>query len=248
MQLYYIRHGQSQNNANWGNQSYQESSDPRLTENGIEQARLLANFLKENQAFHPDRPRWDVHNRYGFGLTHLYCSLMERAAHTAAPIARALDIPFAAWPDIHESGGIFSREAETKHQGLPGKPRSYFEQRMPELSLPDWLDESGWWNRPFEADEERQPRAERFLADLLARHGDREGQPEHRVAIVSHGGFFMHLMCAILNLPYRQAAHNLRSWFLLSNCSISRFDFRKDEVVICYQNRTDFLPAALVSG
>jgi 2,3-bisphosphoglycerate-dependent phosphoglycerate mutase len=247
VQLYYIRHGQSQNNAGWGDDSYRQSSDPRLTDIGREQAQLLADFLSANQRLQKN-DGWDVHNRHGFGLTHLYCSLMERAAHTAAPIARALNIPFAAWPEIHETGGIFSREEDTRLNGLPGKPRSYFEQHVPELSLPDWLDESGWWNRPFEADEERQPRAERFLADLLARHGDREGREEHRVAVVSHGGFFMHLMCAMLNLPYCQAAHNLRSWFLLSNCSISRFDFRKDEVLICYLNRTDYLPANLVSG
>jgi 2,3-bisphosphoglycerate-dependent phosphoglycerate mutase len=247
VQLYYIRHGQSQNNANWGDDSYQQSSDPRLTDIGREQAQLLADFLSANQGLQESNG-WDVHNRHGFGLTHLYCSLMERAAHTAAPIARSLDIPFAAWPEIHETGGIFSREEDTRLTGLPGKPRSYFEQHFPELALPADLDERGWWNRPFETDEERQPRANRFLADLLARHGDREGQAEHRVAVVSHGGFFMHLMCAMLKLPWRQAAHNLRSWFLLSNCSISRFDFRKDEVFICYLNRTEYLPPNLVSG
>lgn len=248
MKLYYIRHGQSQNNAGWGDDTYQPSSDPALTGNGIEQARLLAEFLKNNQELQPN-PNWDVHNRHGFGLTHLYCSLMERAAHTAAPVARALKIPFVAWPDIHETGGIFSRETETKLSGLPGKPRSYFKKHVPELSLPADLDESGWWkNRPFESDEERQPRADRFLADLLARHGDQDGQPEHHVAIVSHGGFFMHLMCAMLKLPWRQASNNLSSWFLLSNCSISRFDFVKDELLICYLNRTDYLPAHLVTG
>ena len=247
MKLYYIRHGQSQNNAGWGDDTYQPSSDPALTGNGHEQARLLADFLKNNQPIRANSG-WDVHNRHGFGLTHLYCSLMERAVHTAAPIARALEIPFAAWPEIHETGGIFSREEKTRLVGLPGKPRSYFEQNAPELSLPDHLDESGWWNRPFETDEERQPRADRFLADLLARHGDRDGQPEQSVALVSHGGFFMHLMCAMLKLSWRQAANDLRLWFLLSNCSISRFDISQTELTICYLNRTDHLPAHLVTG
>ncbi|PKN91415.1 MAG: hypothetical protein CVU44_20085 [Chloroflexi bacterium HGW-Chloroflexi-6] len=247
MKLFFIRHGQSQNNAGWGDDTYQPSSDPALTGNGIEQARLLAEFLKNNQEFQPT-PGWDAHNRYGFGLTHLYCSLMERAAHTAAPIARAIKLPFAVWPEIHETGGIFGREDKINLIGLPGKPRSYFANHFPELVLPESLDESGWWNRPFETDEERQPRADRFLADLLERHGDREGQPEHRVAIVSHGGFFMHLMCAMLKLPWRQAANDLRSWFLLSNCSISRFDISQGELTICYLNRTDHLPAHLVTG
>ena len=247
MKLYFIRHGQSQNNANWGKTGYQESSDPPLTETGREQARLLAEFLARNQELRPN-PGWDAANRYGFGITHLYCSLMERAVHTAAPLAQVLQVPFAAWPDIHETGGIFSREAENRFSGLPGKPRSYFEQNAPGLSLPEDLDETGWWNRPFETDEQRQPRADRFLSALLERHGDREGRPEDCVALVSHGGFFMHLMCAMLRLPWQQAAHNLRSWFLLSNCSISRFDISATNLTICYLNRTDYLPDHLVSG
>jgi 2,3-bisphosphoglycerate-dependent phosphoglycerate mutase len=247
MKLYFIRHGQSQNNANWGNASYQESSDPALTESGIQQAHLLARFLADNQELHP-HSGWDPTNLHGFGVSHLYCSLMERAVYTAAPIADELQVPFAAWPEIHETGGIFGREAENKLTGLPGKPRSWFEKNAPQMALPDWLDESGWWNRPFETDEQRQPRVNRFWAELLARHGDREGQPEHRVAIVSHGGFFMHLMCAMLNLPWRQASQEMRSWFLLSNASISAFDVRRDELFICYLNQTHHLPDSLVSG
>jgi 2,3-bisphosphoglycerate-dependent phosphoglycerate mutase len=246
MELYFIRHGQSQNNANWNNSDYKESPDPALTEIGHEQAQLLAEFLKKNQNI-TDAKAWNVQNRYGFGLTHVYTSLMERAAFTAAPIAQALDIPLIAWKEIHEEGGIFSRGDKSNIVGLPGRPRSFFMQNFSTLTLPDDLDETGWWNRAFEAEEERQPRADQVFADLLARHRDEEGQPEHRVALVSHGGFFMRLVCAILKLPWRQAAHGLRSWFLLNNCSISRFDIHKDEITIAYINRTDFLPDDLVT-
>lgn len=247
MELYFIRHGQSVNNAGWGDPNYRENPDPPLTEIGRQQAQHLADFLTRNQPIQ-EHSGWNSQNRYGFGLTRIYTSMMERAAHTAAPTAKALDIPFMVWRDIHEEGGIFSREDKSNPMGLPGKPRAYFEQHFPTLSLPADLDGSGWWNRPFETDDERQPRADQFLADLLARHGDREGQPVERVAIVSHGGFFMHLMCAILKLPWRQASHDLRSWFLLNNCSISRFDFIEDEVIISYLNRTDHLPDHLITG
>lgn len=247
MELYFIRHGQSVNNAGWGDPNYRENPDPPLTEIGHQQAQILADFLARNQ-FLQEHTGWNSHNRHGFGLTRLYTSLMERAAHTAAPTAQALGIPFAVWKEIHEAGGIFSREDKANPTGLPGKPRSYFEQHFPTLGLPADLDGSGWWNRPFETDDERQPRADQFLAELLTRHGDREGQPVERVAIVSHGGFFMHLMCAILKLPWRQAALDLRSWFLLNNCSISRFDFIQDEVIISYLNRTDHLPDHLITG
>jgi 2,3-bisphosphoglycerate-dependent phosphoglycerate mutase len=246
MEFYFIRHGQSVNNAGWGDPNYKESPDPTLTEVGKEQARLLAEFLKKNQTI-TDSKEWNFQNRYGFGLTHIYTSLMERAAFTAAPIAQALDIPLIAWKEIHEEGGIFSRGDKTNIQGLPGKPRSFFTENFQMLTLPDDLDETGWWNRPFEAEEGRQPRADQVFAELLARHRDQEGQPEQRVALVSHGGFFMRLLSAILQLPWRQASHGLKSWFLLNNCSISRFDIHGDEITIAYVNRTDHLPDHLIT-
>lgn len=246
MELYFIRHGQSINNANWNNAEYQESPDPILTEMGHEQARLLARFLKKHQSLTQEQ-EWNVQNRYGFGLTHIYTSLMERAVSTAAPIAEALDLPLVAWKEIHEEGGIFSRGDRSRIQGLPGRPRSFFMENFQLLQLPDNLDETGWWNRPFEAEDERQPRADQVFAELLARHRDREGQPEARVALVSHGGFFMRLLSAVLKLPWRQAALGLKSWFLLNNCSLSRFDIRRDEITVAYVNRTDFLPDHLIT-
>lgn len=246
MELYFIRHGQSQNNANWNNPDYKENPDPPLTEIGYEQARLLADFLKTNQAITNEK-EWNIQNRYGFGLTHIYASLMERAAFTAAPVAQALDIPLIAWKEIHEEGGIFSRGDKSNITGLPGRPRSFFMQNFRTMVLPDDLDETGWWNRAFEAEEERQPRADQVLAELLTRHKDQEGQPEHRVAFISHGGFFMRLLSAMLKLPWRQAAHGFKSWFALNNCSISRFDIHKDEITIAYLNRTDHLPDHLIT-
>jgi broad specificity phosphatase PhoE len=167
---------------------------------------------------------------------------MERAVHTASYTARRLQVPFEAW-DIHESGGIFGRDGDMKLKGLPGNPRSFFETNFPEFILPEKLDESGWWReRPFETEGECQLRAERIWSNLLTRHRDREGQAEERVIFVSHGGFFVHLMCAILNLPWKSASHGLTSWFLLDNCSITRIDVHNEHVTICYLNRTDHLP------
>jgi broad specificity phosphatase PhoE len=68
MELYFIRHGQSQNNANWNHPKYQENPDPPLTEIGHEQARLLAEFLKKHQTI-TNETAWNIQNRYGFGLT-----------------------------------------------------------------------------------------------------------------------------------------------------------------------------------
>lgn len=247
MQLYFIRHGQSMNNAHWSEPDYKESPDPILTKTGQEQARLLGEYLEKLQPITNDQ-NWNVHNYYGFGITQIYTSLMERAVHTASYTARKLKVPFAAWIDIHESGGIFGRDGETKLKGLPGRSREWLEANYPELNLPASLNGTGWWNRPFETEEECQLRAQRVWTELLARHKDQEGQPEARIAFVSHGGFFVHLMSAILGLPWRTAAQGLKSWFVLSNCSISRVDVHKDEVSICYLNRTEHLPHHLITG
>jgi 2,3-bisphosphoglycerate-dependent phosphoglycerate mutase len=247
MELYFIRHGQSENNANWGREDYQESSDPELTEIGRNQVKYLAQFLAEKQVRDED-VRWNNQNRHGFGLTHLYTSLMVRAVDTGTAIAEATGLPIIAWPEIHETGGIFSRISEDEMAGLPGKKRTYFDQYYPNLVLPDWLDENGWWNRPFEDRDARRPRAERVLKELLARHGDRPGQPEHRVAIISHGGFFMYLLTATLNIEMRridELKHEF--WFTMNNCGITHLDFKDGQVQVAYTNRTDFLPDHLVT-
>jgi broad specificity phosphatase PhoE len=102
-------------------------------------------FVRHGQSI--NNPHWsDPDDR--LGITHIYTSLVERAVHTASITARRLNVPFKAWVDIHESGGIFGRDGETKLQGLPGKARVWFEAHFPELSLPENLDGAGWRNRP----------------------------------------------------------------------------------------------------
>ncbi|HKJ39769.1 MAG TPA: histidine phosphatase family protein [Anaerolineales bacterium] len=246
MQLYFIRHGQSVNNAGWGDLTTRIIHDPALTEIGAQQTQITANYLEQNQQMTKQGIR-NEQNRHGFGITRIYTSLMERAAHTASYMAGTLEVPFETWEQIHESGGIYKRGGEIKSVGLAGRSRAWYEANVPALSLPETLDESGWWNRPFETEEECQSRAQRVWADLLTRHSDKDSQPEEHVAFVSHGGFFVHLMGAILELPWKNASHGLNSWFLLNNCSISRVDVRKGYVTTCYINRTSHLPDNMIT-
>jgi 2,3-bisphosphoglycerate-dependent phosphoglycerate mutase len=261
MQLYYIRHGQSCNNALYRlTSSYSgRSEDPDLTELGIQQAKKLAEFIHDGkEAGYPGNPEPEA---AGLGLTHLYTSLMVRAISTAQQIAQKTGLPLTAWRDLHEGGGIYQFHPETGEPvGLPGKPRWYFQERFPELALPDDLDETGWWNRPYEDRRERQARARRVLSELLQRHGG----CKHRVALVSHGGFYNHFLSALLNLqdggaqPSPEAVQaeidenmilgtDATIWFSLSNAAITRIDFEPGDVRIRYQNRVDHLPAELIS-
>ncbi len=240
MQLYFIRHAQSENNVLWDRTgSWQgRSADPELSEVGFRQAARLAQFLARKQVG-VDPTRRDDHHRDGFGLTHVYTSLMVRAVSTGTAIAEALNLPLIAWIDLHETGGIYYDHPETGEPiGLPGYNRAEFEERFPSLVLPDSLDHHGWWNRPVETQEEKPIRAQRVLRELLDRHG----KTDDRVALISHGAFYNWFLAALLKLPSKDGV-----WFGMNNAAITRIDFPRDEVVIAYMNRTDYLPEELIT-
>ncbi|MBN1584202.1 MAG: histidine phosphatase family protein [Anaerolineae bacterium] len=245
MQFYFIRHGQSLNNANWDRygDGYPRVEDPELTEIGQQQAERIARFLSQEnlgkqKTGSSNSGDQDFKNVNGYDFTHLYTSLMVRSVATGIAIAKAMNLPLVAWKDLHEVGGIFMANVETdEREGLPGRDRGYFERHYPGLILPDDLDHHGWWNRPFEEREERPVRARRFLDALLARHGD----TEDRVAVVSHGGFYNYFLLAILGLSRQDGF-----WFMMNNAAITRIDFA-EEVRLIYANRTDFLSGELIT-
>jgi 2,3-bisphosphoglycerate-dependent phosphoglycerate mutase len=224
MQFYFIRHGQSINNLLYATTGSDKgrSSDPELTETGRRQSELLAEYLHQEDT----------------NLTHLYTSLMIRAVSTGAVVADRLGLPLAAWPDLHEEGGIYLNNEQGDHIGQPGKDRAYFEENYPGLILPVTLNASGWWNRSYEIAVERPARARRFLQDLVTNHGG----TDHRVAVISHGGFYNHILSVLLNLPDN---HSL--WFMLRNAAITRIDFFPDRTDFVYQNQLCFLPRELIT-
>lgn len=240
MQFFFIRHGQSENNFLWDQTRSDEGRnvDPALTEIGQQQAAHLAAFLAA-PGVQGGNSVAGYHSVTGFGLTHLYCSPMLRAVQTAMPIAQALDLTAVVWGDIFETGGIYRDDPETgKPIGLAGRSRAEFAAEFPDLVLPETGWEDGWWNRPFEEREERPPRARRVLKTLLEWHGG----TEDRVAIVSHGGFFNHLMRVILDLP-----EDTPAWLEMQNTAMTRIDFHTDYLRMIYTNRVDFLPRALLT-
>lgn len=240
MHLYFIRHGQSTNNALWAQTGSGQgrSEDPELTPLGERQAALLARFLGR-EASRAEVPTYNPKDVGGFDITHLYCSPMIRAISTAMYIAKELDLQPKVWRDVHEVGGIFLEDTESGEPvGLPGRTRGYFRERYPELVLSDDLGKDGWWDRPFEAREKRRARAEDVLEELMARHGD----TGDRIALVSHGGFYSYLMGAILGLAQQDGV-----FFVMDNAAITRLQFESERTLVVYTNRTDFLPDALIT-
>jgi 2,3-bisphosphoglycerate-dependent phosphoglycerate mutase len=247
MQLYLIRHAQSENNALYVRTGSFDgrNPDPRLSEVGRAQARLLARFLAQGDP----EAKTDVHdafNQRGFGITHLYCSLLRRSIETALEISEAVTIPAVAHCDLHEWGGVFELvENDEEHRGLPGPNRAYFEQNYPDLILPDSLGDRGWWNKPHEPKSEAFARASRLLEDLLAQHNGTDDS----VALVTHAGFFHSLLSMITEIPL--APDNDR-WmtkvlFAMNNAAITRVSFYERGTVLLYLNRVDFLPRELIT-
>ncbi|WP_420631787.1 histidine phosphatase family protein [Candidatus Leptofilum sp.] len=239
-----IRHAQSENNALWARtgSSIGRSPDPRLTEIGQQQARHLGQHIAKN--WQQADPANDSHNRKGFNFTHLYCSLMVRAVDTGSAIAKKVAIPLVAWEIVHETGGIFERHLETNERvGLPGPNRAYFAQHYPQLVLPDSLGEAGWWERPFEPRKQTMERAKLFLDELRQRH-----EPDDRVAIVTHGGFFVAVLRTLFGFnTLRNNESANRIWLHAHNTSITRLNFSERQVDLLYLNRLDHLPDELIT-
>lgn len=242
MELYIIRHAQSANNALYtqSNTTIGRSDDPELTDIGREQAQRVAEFIAAPRHTASENFAARLANAHGFHLTHLYCSLMVRSIETGLAIANATGLPLITWPDWHETGGIFYEDPDNTHRrsGLPGKTPTELATRFPDLVITTELDPAGWWNRPFEEHPIQIARAERVLADLIARHG----HTDHRVAVITHGGFYNRFLQAVLKFNPEQ-----RTWFTLVNCGITRIDFDEDDTLLFYQNRHEHLAPNLLT-
>lgn len=81
MELYLIRHGESESNAKWT-----DHKDSPLTPLGFEQARRAAEALRDA------------------GIERLYCSPQQRGLQTATVIGELIGLGPIAWPELSERG------------------------------------------------------------------------------------------------------------------------------------------------
>lgn len=240
MRLFFVRHGQSENNALWLNTGSRtgRKSDPQITQIGRRQIEHTARFLDYCLTFE-SAMQMDPSLAFEAGDIYVYCSLMERSIQSGLIIAEQLNVALSAFPEIHESGGMYHYDDETDAPiGEVGNPKSYFEKQYPQLILPEDTQEYGWWNREYETREERPQRAERVLKKLLNWHG---ASSDH-VIFVSHAGFYNYFLRAVMHQEM-----DYGFWFELFNGAVSLLHFDEEVVRIYYTNRYEFMPVGIVS-
>lgn len=242
LQLYFIRHAQSTNNViefQDDNDDYlfERVVDPELTKIGLQQAQLVGKSI--SQPF--KALNFDPQNRFGFGLTHLYSSLMVRAIRTGLAISEQAGLPLVALPEVHETGGLFDAKLvddEVVLIGQPGPGKSYFQSEFPKLIIPEDLPEKGWYDQEKEPRENYILRAKTVIDFLLDQHSG----TNDRVGVVMHGGIFKYMISVLFGL---KSEHY---WINMNNCAISRVDISDTgHLTLMYINKTDHLPDNLIT-
>ncbi len=247
MQIYFIRHAQSENNHLYdiNGTGAGRSEDPDLTKKGEQQLKYLRRFLSKKTDQLPSLNGKDYQNRTGFHFTHLYASPMVRAVKTGWEVAALFNLPLQLWVDLHEGGGIFQNNEGEEPGNLPGKTSAYFSENYPGILLDEEITPEGWWNKPFEPWEGRPLRAERVWERLLTMHG-----PDDSIALFSHGGFYNHWLSVILGtVSVDDFSLKEKVFFELNNTGITRIDvnLEKNKFRIYYNNKIDFLPDDLIT-
>jgi broad specificity phosphatase PhoE len=246
MELYLIRHAQSQNNATLINDPKDRVSDPTLTDIGHLQAQALGRHLREG--FNPDRivdaqvgrdP--NARTLRGFQIDRLYCSPMHRTLQTAWHIQQATGLTPHLWVDIHEHGGIFLEYSDERGIiGYPGKSRDEIASEFPGYVLSDAITDKGWWTGGQEDITSAYGRAMRVAEQLGQMAKD---EPDGHIAIVTHGTFMAALLKALLNQLPSDAL-----WYSHYNTAITRVDMRPDGFRwVRSMNRVDHLSPDLIT-
>jgi len=162
MQLYLIRHAQSQNNAL---PEEERVEDPGLTELGRQQAEHLGEWIP------------------ALKLTRLITSPFRRTLMTAEPIRRKTSLIPEVRIDLHEQGGCYSGHDFSAKVGRPGMTRREIESEFAGFQVADDIDGAGWWqSKPYETWEAARIRAARLLEWTRREFAD----TDERVAFVMH--------------------------------------------------------------
>lgn len=221
--IYLVRHAQSHNNAQ---PDAQRVSDPAITKLGQLQAAKLASRVKDE--FSNDT------------LDGVLCSPFLRTLQTIQPAVQELPIKPRIWTQLFEAGGCYDGHEPGRLKAKSGMTRSEIAAKFPEFSIPEDIDEKGWYrSKGFEQWHEASLRAKQQAARLVDEHfGHRKS-----VLCMIHGD-----LIALL-LSHFHPGNPVLSETNVTNTSITalRFDQRDAPPVVLSHNDTSHLQASEIS-
>ena len=181
MQLFLIRHAQSQNNAL---PEAMRVEDPPITDIGHQQAKRLSEVLPALE------------------LTHLITSPFRRTLETTEHLRKAINLTPQVRRELHELGGCMRGPSVPEMVGAPGMNREEIETEFAGYHVSPEIDGQGWWgSQPYEEYHAAVNRAEK----LLARTRDEFAASNARVAYVMHADFkriFLELFHVVPQTPW----------------------------------------------
>lgn len=162
MDLFLIRHAQSQNNAR---PAPQRVADPGITQIGSRQAERLAPAIED------------------LGLTHIFTSPFLRTLQTAAVLQQRTSLTPQVKTELHEVGGCYHGHLPEQKTGAPGMNCEQINEAFPDFEIVSDIHSTGWWgSKPFEDSAMASVRA----GELLCWTQEKFGHTDERIAFVTH--------------------------------------------------------------
>ncbi|MEZ6089781.1 MAG: histidine phosphatase family protein [Pirellulaceae bacterium] len=219
MQLYLIRHAQSENNSK---PEAERIEDPAITELGHRQCDALS--------------KWAA----SLSIDFLVTSAFLRTLQTTSYISKATQRPINVWRDLHEVGGCYRGHLPGQEQGAPGMSHQAILDAYPQAVVDPSIGPDGWWaSRPYETSSQAMQRATLMLNQLMTQFG----QTEQTVVAVIHADFKMCLLKLILGDAFVDGVVGP-----MLNTGVTRFSHTESAWRLEMLNSVTHLPTKWIAG
>ncbi len=217
VQLYLIRHGQSENNAR---PEHLRVEDAELTDLGQQQAEQLAPWIAT------------------VGLDRLFCSPFRRTLQTAWPLMQQSGLEVEVKVPLHEVGGCVAGPGGDDLVGQPGITAAELLADFPGYRIPDSIDQDGWWkSQPNETGDQLHQRVENLLQSTIAEFAE----SDQKIGFVMHADITHYLLSVVAGVTSDRLER------VLYNTAVTRLTICRDSLVMDIYNSISHLPMSMVS-
>ncbi len=218
MQLYLIRHAESENNAR---PEPERVEDPPLTLRGHQQAGYLATWLQE------------------LPLDVLITSPFRRTLETSRYVSDTRRQAVEVWSEVFECKGCYRGWGDNTSGGI-GFNRQQILRILPGASVCPTIGDSGWWN---ERSPETEAEAARRAAIVVDRLLTQFGPTKANVALIIHADFKRLLLGQMLG-----SAANAEFFGAMRNVGVSLVTWQAGRWQLEWLNSVSHLPARLLTS